>query len=135
MSSILRNITEIFKEAPWLNHDLLANLILFGIGIEFISQENLFNEFGGMYSSMKYWADEWVWGLLFIILGEIGILATLINKIFWLRLLGRMGATFGFLTLAGNHLSHRPLPAATIGYLVISLWSLWGLVRTTPHGR
>lgn len=136
MCKMLENMIGILKGAPWLNHDLLANLILGGIGFELIVQRDLFSEFGGMYASMGYWANEWQWGIFFLLLGLLGLIATLSSRsLFWLRLLGRMGTAFGFLTLMGNHLSHRPLPAATVGYLFIALWSLWGLVRTTPDGR
>jgi len=54
---------------------------------------------------------------------------------FGARLLARMGVAFCLLLFAFNNLRHFPPPLSAITYVWLSLWALWGVVRTRASDR
>ncbi|KAB2921481.1 MAG: hypothetical protein F9K25_20390 [Candidatus Contendobacter sp.] len=133
----VRRIRELLFNAPWSNFDLMASAITFWIGAYLLATPTMFVQIGGVYASMATVAPEWVWGGLFIGLGSVGVMTVLwcqCPRFVW-RLLARMGVAFCLLTFALNNLSYAPPPLSTVTYGFLSLWALWGVLRTKASGR
>ena len=135
---VCRRIREVLLDAPWSNFDLMASLITFWIGVYLFLSPWMFSQIGGVYAAMAEWGTEWAWGGLFMALGGVGLLTVLwcIAPKFPMRLLARMGVAFCLVTFALNNLSYHPKPPlSTVTYVFLSLWSLWGILRTQSNGR
>lgn len=134
----IRRIQELILDAPWSNFDLMASGITAGIGGYLLAYPDMFTQVGGgVYAAMAAVAEEWVWGLMFLSLGGIGLMTVLwcVAPRFSWRLLARMAVAFCLLTFALNNLSYSPPPLSTVTYSFLSLWALWGVMRTRSSGR
>lgn len=132
-----RRIREILINAPWSNFDLMASLITFSIGVYLFFSPTMFESIGGVYRAMAELGSERAWGVLFIVLGSFGLLTVLwcVAPRFTWRLLARMGSAFCLVTFAFNNLSFQIPPLSTVTYVFLSLWALWGILRTQSSGR
>lgn len=132
-----RRIREVLLDAPWSNFDLMASLITFWIGVYLLMSPGMFGRIGGVYQAMAALGPEWAWGGLFVALGSIGLVTVLwcVAPRFLLRLLARMGVAFCLVTFALNNLSYPTPPLSAVTYTVLSLWALWGILRTQSSGR
>lgn len=130
----VRRFKEIMISAPWSNHDLLSALIVFFIGLHLLVDQDLFG--WDTYLTMSQMASQFEWGVFFLGCGVYSLISTLWCQPppFLVRLTGRMSSTFCFLILMFNNLSHSPMLVSTMTYTVLSLWSLWGILRTTNRG-
>lgn len=133
----LRRLRAILIEAPWSSYDLLSSLIVAGLGVYLLLVPNLFQHVGGVYAQFASVASERMWGGLFLACGVVGI-----GNVLWcekpsfgLRLLSRMGVAFCLLCFALNNLLYKPPPLSTVTYSLLSVWALWGIVRTKSSGR
>lgn len=133
----VRRLREILLEAPWSVYDLLSGVIVCGVGLYLLFAPNMFHQVGGVYAPLSTLANERVWGWLFLGMGAVGIGNTLwcVQPSFGTRLLARMGVAFCLLCFAINHLLYSPPPLSTVTYAVLSLWALWGILRTKASGR
>lgn len=132
-----RRIHEIMIDAPWSNFDLLSSLLSFLIGVYLLLGPGLFDQVGGVYATMGVVAPEWIWGALFLVLGGIGLGMVLwchCPPFLW-RLGARMGTAFCLLTFMFNNFSYSPPPLSTITYTLLSIWAVWGILRTRSSGR
>lgn len=136
-SSTLRRIQEIMMSAPWSSFDLLASLIVLWIGVYLWLMPDMFSHIGGVYATFSRLAPEWVLGTGFFAAGWIGLMTVLwcVQPRFGWRLLARMGVAFCLLLFAFNNLRHFPPPLSAITYVWLSLWALWGVVRTRSSDR
>lgn len=132
-----RRVREIMIDAPWSNFDLLASLITTGIGLYLLLSPEVLGAVGGVYTAMALLGPGCQWGLLFIGLGALGLVTVLwcISPSFGIRLLARMGTAFCLLTFAFNNLLYTPPPLSSITYVLLSVWSIWGILRTKASGR
>lgn len=132
-----QRLRAVLIEAPWSNFDLMASAITSGIGGYLLLWPGMFTQVGGVYAAMANLGPEWVWGALFLLLGGIGLLNMLwcVCPQFLWRLLARMGVAFCLLTFAINNLSYSPPPLSSVTYTLLSLWALWGVLRTKSSGR
>lgn len=132
-----RRLREILLEAPWSSYDLLSSLIVAGIGLYLLLIPSVLQGVGGVYGQFAAVASARVWGGLFLACGLTGAANTLwcVQPAFGLRLLSRMGVAFCLLCFALNNLLYRPPPLSTVTYLLLSVWALWGIVRTKSSGR
>lgn len=123
--------------APWSSFDLLASLIVLWIGVYLWLMPDMFSHIGGVYATFSRLAPEWVWGTGFFAAGWIGLMTVLwcVQPRFGWRLLARMGVAFCLLLFAFNNLRHFPPPLSAITYVWLSLWALWGVVRTRSSDR
>lgn len=130
-------VCEILLEAPWSAYDLLSSLIVAGVGLYLLLEPRLFQQVGGVYTTFASIAQERVWGGLFLACGVVGLGNTLwcVKPAFEMRLLSRMGVAFCLLCYALNNLLYRPPPLSTVTYGLLSLWALWGILRTKSSGR
>lgn len=137
MIGTLTRLRDILHAAPWSNHDLLAALIVVGMGGLLLGQPGLFHGLGGLYGTLESLSSEWQWGSLFLLCGGFSLLVTLWchRPSFLVRLISRLSITFCFLSVTFNHLTLSPIPMATAAYLGLALWSLWGAIRTHSSGR
>lgn len=133
----IRRLRDIFLEAPWSNYDLLVSLVVIGIGIYLIANNEMFENIGGVYYQMASVATERQWGALFVGCGSFGLLAVIWCNApgFVLRLSARMATAFCILVLAGNNALNMPPPLSTVTYMLLSVWSVWGILRTHGSGR
>lgn len=134
---VYRRMHEIMADAPYSSFDLLGSLIAFGIGLYLTWMPDLFDRYGGLYGTLARWADEPWWGALFSLCGASGLAAVCwpARPPFGLRLLARMGVAFCLVAMAINHLDNSPPAAGAITHGVLSLASVWGILRTRHHGR
>ena len=135
--AVCRRFQRIMADAPWSSYDLLASLIVFGVGVFLWVTPQMFSHIGGVYQPMANVAEERAWGLLFIGCGLWGLGVTLWGRApgFLCRLSGRMATAFCLLILAGNNVMNLPPPLSSVTYLMLSLWAVWGILRTRNHGR
>ncbi len=132
-----RRVREVMTTAPWSSFDLLASLIVTWIGVYLWLMPDMFGHIGGVYAAFARLAPEWVWGTSFCVAGGIGLMTVLwcVRPRFGWRLLARMGVAFCLLLFAFNNLSHFPPPLSAVTYVWLSLWALWGVVRTRSYDR
>lgn len=132
-----RRLRSILLDAPWSSYDLLSSLIVAGIGLYLLLVPDLFQGVGGVYVQFATVASERVWGGLFLACGLVGAANTLwcVIPAFSVRLLSRMGVAFCLLCFALNNLLYRPPPLSTVTYVLLSVWALWGILRTKSSGR
>ena len=132
-----RRIRDVMSSAPWSSFDLLASLIVLWIGGYLWLMPDMFGHIGGVYATFSRLAPEWVWGTGFCMAGGFGLMTVLwcVRPRFGWRLLARMGVAFCLLLFAFNNLSHFPPPLSAITYVWLSVWALWGVVRTRSNGR
>ena len=133
----IRRLRAILIEAPWSSYDLLSSAIVTGIGVYLLLVPDLFQHIGGVYAPFAAVADEYLWGLLYLACGIVGMGTTLwcVMPTFGLRLLSRMGIAFCLLCFALNNLLYQPPPLSSVTYGLLSLWALWGIARTRSSGR
>lgn len=133
----LRRIRQVMVDAPWSNFDLMSSSITFWIGAYLLLNQEMFAKVGGVYRAMANVADEWVWGALFVALGALGLMNVLwcVAPRFGWRLLARMGVAFCLLSFALNNLSYSPPPLSFVTYGFLSVWAMWGVLRTRSSGR
>ena len=137
MRQSISRLRSILLDAPWSSYDLLSSVIVSGIGIYLLIYSEMFLEVGGVYLQFAMVADERVWGGLFLACGLVGVGTTLwcVRPAFVPRLLSRMGVAFCLLCFALNNLLYKPPPLSTVTYVCLSVWSLWGILRTKASGR
>jgi len=130
-------LRRILLEAPWSSYDLLSALIVSGIGLYLWLNAEIFQHIGGVYQQMADVATERQWGILFMGCGGFALIITLwcVAPPFLWRLSARMATAFCLLVLAGNNLLNFPPPLSTVTYLLLALWSVWGILRTQASGR
>lgn len=130
-------VWDILSEAPWSNYDLLASLIVLGVGIYLQLYPEMFGHIGGVYRQMAEVASARQWGGLFLGCGSFGLAVVLWCRApaFIWRLTARMAVAFCLLVLASNNALNTPPPLSTITYVLLSLWSVWGILRTRGSGR
>lgn len=133
----IKRFRSIVMDAPWSSYDLLSSLIVVGIGLYLLIHPNLFQQISGVYSQFSSVAREVSWGVLFLLCGIVGIGTTLwcVIPSFGTRLLSRMGIAFCLLCFSFNNLLYDPPPLSTVTYGCLSVWSLWGILRTKASGR
>lgn len=133
----IRRFRSIMMDAPWSSYDLLSSLIVFWIGLYLLIHPTMFQQIGGVYTQFSSVANESSWGGLFLACGVVGIGTTLwcVKPSFGARLLSRMGVAFCLLCFALNNLLYDPPPLSTVTYGCLSVWSLWGILRTKASGR
>lgn len=133
----LRRLHVVLLEAPWSNFDLLASLITLLIGGYLLLRPDMFRQVGGVYLTMARVGPEWAWGVLFLGLGILGLVTALwcVCPPFLWRLGARMGTAFCLLTFALNNISYAPPPLSAVTYVLLSLWAVWGILRTKASGR
>ena len=132
-----RRIRDVMSSAPWSSFDLLASLIVLWIGGYLWLMPDMLWRFDGVYSTFARLAPAWAWSTGFCTAGGIGLMTVLwcVRPRFAWRLLARMSAAFCLLLFAFNNLSHFPPPLSAITYVWLSLWALWGVVRTRASDR
>lgn len=132
-----QRIREIMLDAPWSNFDLMTGLIVSGIGLYLLVMPGMFQAVGGVYVGMARLGQEWVWASLFLSFGGLCLATVLwcVRPRFGWRLLARMGTALCLLTFALNNLSYSPPPLSSVTYVMLSAWSLWGVLRTKSRGR
>lgn len=130
-----QRLRRIMREAPWSSYDLLAGLIALSAGIFLIASPDLFDHIGGVYQPMANVASERYWGIVFVACGLFGIAVTIAGRMppFLAILAGRMATAFCLLSLAGNNLLNVPPPLSAVTYVALSIWSVWGILRTRPR--
>ena len=129
-----QRLREIMADAPWSNHDLLVGISLFFVGVIFAINSESFQQL----RALAYLRNTHIpWAIVFIVIGGLNILNTVwcVEPPFWVRLLSRMAGAFCFLTLAFSNMMFAILIPSTIVYLLIALWSTWGILRTKASGR
>lgn len=133
----VRRLREILLDAPWSAYDLLSSAIVAGIGLYLLLVPSLFQSVGGVYAQFAVVASERVWGGLYLACGLVGVGNTLwcVMPTFGARLMARMGVAFCLLCFALNNLLYQPPPLSTVTYALLSVWALWGIVRTKSSGR
>lgn len=132
-----RRLRNILSDAPWSNYDLLMALITGGIGGYLLLYPTMFNQVGGVYRQMASVATEALWGWLFIGCGSFSLVVVLwchAPAFLW-RLAARMATAFCVLVLAGNNALNVPPPLSTVTYVLLSVWAVWGILRTRGSGR
>lgn len=134
---VWRRLRDILSEAPWSNYDLLASLVVFGIGLYLWANSDIFDHIGGVYRQMADVMSERQWGAAFVASGVFGLSVVLWcrSPAFLWRLLARMVIAFCVLVLAMNNLLNRPPPLSAVTYALLSIWSVWGILRTRSSGR
>lgn len=133
---VLYRARSIFREAPWSNHDLLVGLALMGIGLGFLVNPEALTQLRAL--AYLNAAGSWtVLGASYLCMGSLNLLVTLWPSppSFPLRLFSRMAGAFGFLTLALSNMHFAVLIPSTIVYVMVAVWSLWGVLRTQGRGR
>lgn len=133
----IRRLRQIALDAPWSVYDLLSSLIVLGVGVYLLVAQTMFSGVGGVYYTLASVASEGVWGATFFCCGLIGLANTLwcVRPPFSIRLLARMAVAFCLLSFAFNNLLNEPPPLSTVPYSLLSLWSVWGILRTHTSGR
>ncbi len=137
MTRTVRRLRDILLEAPWSSYDLLSSSIVSGIGLYLLIYSEMFQQIGGVYLQFAAVANERVWGGLFLACGVVGVGTTLwcVQPSFGARLLARMGVAFCMLCFALNNLLYNPPPLSTVTYVLLSVFALWGILRTKASGR
>ena len=132
-----QRIREIMIHAPWSNFDLMTSVIVCGIGGYLLFMPGMFQAIGGVYGGMARLGPEWAWACVFLLCGGLGLGVVLwcVRPRFVWRLLARMGTAACLLTFALNNLSNYPPPLSAVTYVLLSMWALWGIVRTKAHDR
>lgn len=132
-----QRIREIMIAAPWSNFDLMTSSIVCGIGGYLLFMPGMFQAVGGVYRGMARLGPEWAWAVVFLLLGGLGLITVLwcTRPRFGARLLARMGVALCLLTFALNNLSYYPPPLSAVTYVLLSVWALWGVVRTKTSDR
>lgn len=130
-----RRIRQILVDAPWSNHDLLSGMILGLIGLLLLINPALYTTLRTLnFIAHSELTDEW--SALFIFSGLYGLAMTLwcMAPPFWIRITARMFYAFCFLTLAFSSWQFSATPSA-ITFLLLGIWSVWGILRTQASGR
>ena len=132
-----RRLRDILADAPWSNYDMLASLVVLGVGLYLAAHPKMFDSIGGVYHQMAMVAAEKQWGMLFIGCGGFGLAVVLWCRApaFLWRLSARMAVAFCLLVLAGNNAMNIPPPLSTVTYVLLSILSVWGILRTRGSGR
>ena len=130
-------ILEILVSAPWSVFDLLASMIVSGIGIYLLLSPAMFLQIGGVYQAMAQLGNEQVWGTVFLLCGIFGFVVCIwiVRLSFYWRLTARMAVAFCLLSFALNNLNNCPPPLSTVTYGVLGVASLWSVLRTKTSGR
>lgn len=133
----VNRLREILISAPWSSFDLISSLITLGLGVYLSFNISMFDEFGGAYNTLGRFGSEVVWAIILILGGLYSVVATLwcIKPYFVVRLLSRMVVSFCVVSIFLNNLGNSPPPLSTVTYGILSLFCVWGIIRTSPRGR
>lgn len=132
-----RRLHAILYEAPWSNFDLLTSIMIGLTGAYLLLPSKVLESHKELYGTLLNVASEDEWGWFFLVNGIIGfsIVAWCERPPFILRLMARMTIAFCLLSLFGNAANNAIPPPGSITWAVLSLGAVWGICRTSRHGR
>lgn len=131
-----RRLREIMTDAPWSNHDLLVSTILLFIGVALFIEPSITSKLRAMTYLHETWGPRNL-AILFVVVGSVNLVVTLwcVSPHFYVRLISRMAGAFCLMLLAFSTCLFSPIAPPTITYLLVGLWSVWGILRTHKSGR
>lgn len=122
--------------APWSSFDLTMGIILILRGMYLIIGFTVLEATYSVYKPLVGILGLWHYGWICFVVGSIQTMVVLwpSRPAFELRLLARMGVCFCFLTFSLNQISNIPPPIGAITHFVLSLLSIWSVLRTGRKG-
>lgn len=133
---LCRRLRDILADAPWSNHDLLVSISLMLMGTILIIDPDAFSKLRAL-AYLHHRGGAQVWSLLFLGCGVTQFTVTLWRQSppFWIRLLARMCGAFCFVLLALSSALFSVTTPSMVVYLMLAIWSVWGILRTHASGR
>lgn len=127
---------EIMLDAPWSSFDLSMSVILILRGLYLIAGFSLLETTYSIYKPLAGFIGLWQYGWVCLIAGCVQFLMTLwpVRPPFEIRLLARMGVCFCFIAFSLNQISNIPPPVGFITHFILSLLSIWTVLRTSRKG-
>jgi len=127
---------EIMLDAPWSSFDLAMSVILILRGTYLIAGFTLLESAYTLYKPLAGILGLWAYGWICLIAGMVQAISVLwpTRPLFECRLFARMGTCFCMVVFSLNQIANVPPPIGAITHLVLSLLSIWSVLRTSRTG-